>query len=472
MRRLSAYIAQTPRRPLPAAVTERAKHHLLDTLAAMMSGSRLLPGRRAIAFAAAQGGAREACVIGSRVVTSAVNAALANGTLGHSEDFDDYGAGHQAVMLMPVVLALGEELHLSGKQALLSYAVGFDITTSVTHSMGEDHYAKGWHNTSSIGTLGSTAAAAKMLGLDEMQTRMALGLGATQASGLRGNFGTMTKPFHPGNGCRAAVTAAKLAQKGYEANPDIIEHRFGYAAVYGEEMMHLSNVPRHLGNPWALMGSGREVANGISVKIWPCCGGTHGANTALTHLLKKHSFKPEDVHSVDIVTTFEPSCMAPNLRWPKSGLQGKFSTWYTVASLIVDGGKLDLSSFTDEAARRPQVQALLHKVNIAQHPEMVGRPHRSLGGEHWWDVTVTLKNGERLVAPRVEANGGRGDSYGWQSREAVFDKFRMLAGAVLKPSQVDSALNAIMSMETAADVRSVVDTLIPARSAGDGLRAA
>jgi 2-methylcitrate dehydratase PrpD len=169
------------------------------------------------------------------------------------------------------------------------------------------------------------------------------------------------------------------------------------------------------------------------------------------------------VQSVDIVTTHEPSCMAPNLRWPKSGLQGKFSTWYTVSSLIVDGGKLDLSSFTDEAARRPAVQALLHKVNVTQDPETAGRPHRSLGGAHWWDVTVTLKNGERLVAPRVEANGGRGDSYGWESREGVFDKFRMLAGAVLKPLQVDSALNAIMSMEAAADVRSIVDVVVPGR---------
>jgi 2-methylcitrate dehydratase PrpD len=329
--------------------------------------------------------------------------------------------------------------------------------------MGHDHYGKGWHNTSSIGTLGSTAAAAKMLGLDEMQARMALGIGATQASGLRGNFGTMTKPFHPGNTCRAAVTAAKMAQKGYEANPDIIEHRFGYAAVYGEEMMNLSNIPRHLGNPWGLMGTGREVANGISMKIWPCCGGTHGANTAMTHLFKKRSIKAEDVQSVDIVTTHEPSCMAPNLRWPKSGLQGKFSTWYTVASMIVDGGKLDLSSFTDEAAERPAVQALLEKVNITQDPETQGRPHRSLGGAHWWDVTVTLKNGERIICPRVEANGGRGDSYNWESREAVCDKFRMLAGAVLKESQVDAALNAIMSMEQVADVRKVVDTVVAVR---------
>ena len=183
----------------------------------------------------------------------------------------------------------------------------------------------------------------------------------------------------------------------------------------------------------------------------------------MIQLLRKHPFKPEDVQSVDIVTTHEPSCMAPNLRWPKSGLQGKFSTWYTVASLIVDNGKLDLSSFTDDAARRPAVQALLHKVNVTQDPETAGRPHRSLGGAHWWDVTVTVKNGERLAAPRVEANGGRGDSYGWEAREAVFDKFRMLAGAVLKPSQVDAALNAIMTMETASDVRSIVDTVLPAR---------
>lgn len=461
--RMAAFITGARYEDIPTPAVNLAKLCLLDAVGCAIYGTTRPLGKIMTGLVDELGGKPVARVLGTHIETNAVNAALANGTLGHSEDFDDYGAGHQAVMLMPVVLALGEELHASGKQALLSYGVGFDITTNVTQSMGEDHYAKGWHNTSSIGTLGSTAAAAKMLGLDEMQTQMALGIGATQASGLRGNFGTMTKPFHPGNGCRAAVTAAKLAQKGFESNPEIMEHRFGYAAVYGEEMMHLSNIPRHLGNPWALMGSGREVANGISMKIWPCCGGTHGANTAMTHLLEKHAIKPEDVQSVDIVTTHEPSCMAPNLRWPKSGLQGKFSTWYTVSSLIVDGGKLDLGSFTDEAARRPAVQALLHKVNVTQDPETAGRPHRSLGGAHWWDVTVTLKNGERLVAPRVEANGGRGDSYGWESREAVFDKFRMLAGAVLKPSQVDSALNAIMSMEGAADVRSIVDTVVPGR---------
>ena len=474
--RMGRFIADAQYEDIPTPAVNLAKLCLLDAVGCALYGTTRPLGKIMTSFVDELGGTPVSRVLGTGIATNAINAAMANGTLGHSEDFDDFTAGHQAVLLMPVVLALGEELHASGKQALLSYAVGFDITANVTFSMGEDHYGKGWHNTSSIGTLGSTAAAARMLGLDEMQTRMALGIGASQASGLRGNFGTMTKPFHPGNACRAGVTAAKMSQKGYEANPDIMEHRFGYAAVYGEEMMHLSNVPRHLGNPWALMGSGKEVANGISIKIWPCCGGTHGANTAMTHLLKKHPFRPEDVESVDIVTTYEPSCMAPNLRWPKSGLQGKFSTWYTVASLVVDCGRLDLSSFTDDAARRPQVQDMLQRVNITQDPDVVGRPHRSRGGGNWCELSVKLRNGERLAAPRIEANGGRGDTYGWETRDAVFDKFRMLAGAVLKPAQVDSALNAIMDLEKAQDVCSVVDTVIPTRDraeqAGALLRAA
>lgn len=461
--RMARFIVESKYEDIPTPAINLAKLCLLDAVGCALYGSTRPLGKIITGLVDELGGKPVARVLGTSIATNAVHAAMTNGTLGHAEDFDDFAAGHQAVLLMPVVLALGEEHGLTGKQALLSYVVGFDITTNVTHSMGEDHYGKGWHNTSSIGTLGSTAAAAKMLGLDEMQVRMAIGIGASQASGLRGNFGTMTKPFHPGNACRAAVMAAKMAQKGYEASPDIMEHRFGYAAVYGEEMMHLSNVTRHLGNPWALMGSGRDVANGIQIKIWPCCGGTHGANTAMTHLLRKHPFKAEEVESVDIVTTHEPSCMAPNLRWPKSGLQGKFSTWYTVASLILDGGKLDLNSFTDEAVNRPKVQDLLRRVNIVQDPETAGRPHRSRGGGHWCDLSVTLKNGERLVAPRVEANGGRGDTYGWNTREKVFEKFKLLVGAVLTPAQSDTALNALMELDKATDIRRVVDTLIPQR---------
>src|SRR6185503_20857328 len=197
--RMARFITEARFEDIPTPAVNLAKLCLLDAVGCAIYGTTRPLGKIMTSVVDELGGKPVARVLGTKIETNAVNAAMANGTLGHSEDFDDFTGGHQAVLLMPVVLAMGEEHRLSGKQALLSYAVGFDITTAVTHSMGEDHYHKGWHNTSSIGTLGSAAAAAKILGLDEMQTRMTLGIAATQASGLRANFGTMTKPFHPGN---------------------------------------------------------------------------------------------------------------------------------------------------------------------------------------------------------------------------------------------------------------------------------
>ena len=130
MRRLSRYIAGAPRRALPPAVTERAKLHLLDTLAAILSGSRLLPGRRAIAFAGAQAGAREACVIGSRIVTSAINAALANGMHGHSDETDDtyyLALVHPGCSIVPAALAMAEREHAGGTALLRAMVLGYDL---------------------------------------------------------------------------------------------------------------------------------------------------------------------------------------------------------------------------------------------------------------------------------------------------------------------------------------------------------
>lgn len=459
--RIAQFINRARFEDIPQPAVDMAKLCLLDAVGCAIYGTTRPLGKVMTELIEELGGKPVSRVLGTGIRTNAVNAALANGTLGHSEDFDDMGSGaHQAVLLMPVVLALGEELGLSGRDVLTAYLVGFEVTARVSLNMGMDHYAKGWHSTSSVGTLGSTAAAAKCLGLDEMATRMALGIGASQASGLRANFGTQTKPFHAGNACRAGVLAAKMAQKGYEANPDILEHRFGYVAAMGEQMAQLGNMARHLGNPWAIMGDGRTVAHGIEIKIWPCCGGTHAANTGTFRLLKESPFTADQVQEVFIETTEVPSCMAPNIRWPKSGLEGKFSTWYTVASIIVDG-KLDLGSFTDEAVQRPAVQEMLKKVHIKQLDEYAGRPNRALGGESYWEITVRLKDGRELHT-RVQ---GHGDTYGWEQREAVLDKFRLLAGTVLPKEQVEQAIQRIMNLEQEQNVREVMDlvTRQPAR---------
>jgi 2-methylcitrate dehydratase PrpD len=208
---------------------------------------------------------------------------------------------------------------------------------------------------------------------------MALGIASSHAGGLRAAFGTMTKSLHPGNAARAGVLSAKLAAKGFESNPDVIEDRFGFYAVLGEQQAQLASLTRHLGNPWAIVGRGRDVATGVALKRWPSCGFTHAIATVLGRLLEQHAFKAEEVEAVEVVTTNDPSSMAANIRWPKTPRQGKFSPWYTAASQIVDG-KLDLSSFTDEAFERPLVQDLSKRVSIVQDSEMAGRPQRALGG--------------------------------------------------------------------------------------------
>jgi 2-methylcitrate dehydratase PrpD len=460
--RVASFIVNARYEDVPQPALDMIKLCLLDGIGCALYGSTRPAGRIMIGLVDELGGKPVSHVLGTCLMTNAVNAAMANGVLVHAEDFDDMGNGHQASLLVPVTLALGEEQGSSGKQLMAAYAVGMDVTAYTDISIGSDHYAKGFHKTSSVGIFGCTAAASRLLGLSEMQTRMALAISASQAAGIRANFGTMTKPFHPGNAARGGVLSAKLAARGYEGNPDVMEHRYGYFAAYGEQMAQLSHLPRHLGNPWAIMGTGRDMAKGVIIKRWPSCGITHAGATAISRLMTQQAFKADEVESVDIVTTYNPSTMAANIRWPRTALEGKFSPWYTVASLIVDG-KLDLSSFTDAAYARPAVHDLLKRVNISQDSEMAGRPHRALGGQTWWDVAIKLKNGKVLVADRVE---GHGEHYTWQDKEAVFAKFRSLAGVVLAAGQIDAVVNAIMDLERAKNISEIVKLLLPADADG------
>src|SRR5580692_5215049 len=162
-RALAAYIARAPALRLPAAVAEKARHHILDTLAAMVSGSRLAPGRLAIAYARRLGGTREASVVGSRVVTSCVNAALANGMLAHADETDDSHApsrNHPGCAVIPAALAVGESVHAGGEELIRAVVLGYDVAARVNYALGADAFAAASRSTHSVGgTFGAGAAA-------------------------------------------------------------------------------------------------------------------------------------------------------------------------------------------------------------------------------------------------------------------------------------------------------------------------
>ncbi|MGH8642855.1 MAG: MmgE/PrpD family protein, partial [Burkholderiales bacterium] len=188
MRTVSAYIATALKKPLPGKVAEVTKHHLLDTLAAMVSGSRLLPGERALAYIKAQGGAKEACVPGSRVVTTVVNAALAGGMLAHADETDDSHAPsltHPGCGIVPAALAMAEGEEAGGTALLRAVALGYDIGTRLSIALGGYAFSEAGHDTHAFGPMfGAAAAAGALAGLDAGQVRHMLSYTAQQASGL------------------------------------------------------------------------------------------------------------------------------------------------------------------------------------------------------------------------------------------------------------------------------------------------
>ena len=187
MQRLSAYIAQAPKKRLPPAVAEKTKHHVLDTIAAMVSGSRLPPGKKAISYARTRGGTKEACVVASNIVTSAENAALANGMLAHADETDDSHAPsltHPGCGIVPAALAMAERGERNGEALLRAVALGYDVGCRLTMSLDAYQFREDGHSTHSFGPMfGAAAAAAALAGLDERQVRHCLSFTAQQASG-------------------------------------------------------------------------------------------------------------------------------------------------------------------------------------------------------------------------------------------------------------------------------------------------
>ncbi|HEX2940036.1 MAG TPA: MmgE/PrpD family protein, partial [Rhodopila sp.] len=176
-----------------------------------------------------------ALILGTSRRTTALDAALVNGTAAHALDYDDVAGslgGHPSAMLVPMLLPLAEMLGRPGRDVVLAYVVGFETMCHIARGVNHHHYEKGWHPTATLGVFGTVAAASRMLGLDTARTATALGIATSFASGLKANFGTMTKPLHVGHAVRDGLLAALLAEGGFTANPAAFEHKQGFLDVF------------------------------------------------------------------------------------------------------------------------------------------------------------------------------------------------------------------------------------------------
>src|SRR5574341_872575 len=340
MRELSAYIASALRRPLPAPVVEKTKHHILDTVAAMLSGSRLTPGKKAIAYVKTLGGVKEACVVGSNLVTAAVNAALANGMLAHADETDDSHAPsltHPGCGIVPAALAMAERERRSGTALLRAVALGYDIGCRLTQSLDPYQFRNDGHSTHSFGPMfGAAATAGALAGLRERQARHLLSFTAQQASGVScwmRDGEHIEKAFDFGGmPARNGVAAATMVDHGFTGVDDVLAGERSFFVAYGREP-----------NPAALtldLGSAFEIMN-TNIKRWSVGSPIQAPLDSLLDLIREHRIKAQDVERLTVRVSKQGANTTDNRAMPDICMQHMF------AVMLLDG-KVTFASAHDE----------------------------------------------------------------------------------------------------------------------------
>ncbi len=264
---LADFVAKSRWEDCPASAVAAARGAIFDCLGVMLAGS-LEPSARILQdVALAEGGSPLCTIVGTGRRSGAVWAALCNGTAAHALDFDDTNftlLGHPSAPVLAAGLAAGELALADGQALVHAFLLGFEVETTLAAVINPEHYDHGWHATCTLGTLGAAAAAARLLGLDTPQIRTALAVAASQSSGLKENFGTMTKPFHAGHAARSGVLAALLAREGWTASEQALEGPQGFFNVLGAGSRRLEALDT-LGAPWKILSSG------VAVKPYPSC---------------------------------------------------------------------------------------------------------------------------------------------------------------------------------------------------------
>jgi 2-methylcitrate dehydratase PrpD len=381
----------------PAEARQRAAIALRDTIGVILAGAPETAAKiiRRTAVSESQGNCR---VLGTAERASASDAALANGVAAHAHDYDDMcfvSMAHPSCALVPSILAAGELTGASGSAVLDAYIAGFELECRLGLVMNPRHYhERGWHCTSSIGTLGAAAAAARLLGLDAPSTVHALGIAASLACGLKQNIGSMVKPLHAGMAARNGMMAARLAKAGFLASEQSIDGPQGYLVA-----MDSQKPPSALVDATADLGSRWEILDtGITVKLYPSCAATHPPLDALLGLKRRHNITAGDIAAIDV----EVDSMTPKLlihSRPATALEAKFSMPFCAAAAIVFGHPT-LEIFDLEKIGDPRVQSLLPIVTMRTNPAFDAAAPLSQA-----NVTVRLKDG-RAVSER--ADGARG----------------------------------------------------------------
>lgn len=422
---------------LPDAAITYAKHCILDWFGVTLAGAREPLSQILVDELASDAGTNT--LIGHGCRASLTDSALINGATSHALDFDDTITsmmGHATVAVFPAVLALAEETGASGEKIIEAFVAGFETACRIGMLTFPTHYTAGFHNTGTVGTFGAAAAASRLLGLSKEQTAMALGLAGAQAAGMKSMFGTMAKPFHAGKAAANGLMAARLAARGFSANPEVLETAQGFLATQ----------TRHDTRDLDKTSPGRHIQKNL-FKYHAACYLTHSSIEALGQLRDERALVPDDVEGI-VLHVPGGHLGVCNIQEPGTGLEAKFSLRQCAAFALHGCDTAQLETFSDANATRADL------VRMRQLVDVVGDfPHSTAAR-----VEVTLRSGETLEKT-FDVGVPATDLDAQEKRLAT--KFESLVIPLIGADRTGSLRERILDFDTLPDVSLLLSSCGP-----------
>ncbi len=459
---LAKFAVDPPTGFLTPKLAESVAEKFLDTIGIMVAGAQSPASRIVRKTVAEAGGAPEATIIGTAEKNSLMHAGFVNGVSAHALEYDDNtpDIGHVSAGMVPGCLALAEQMNLSGKQLVEAFALGYEVAGRISIGLNPPAMLdRGFHSPGMIGGLGVTVAACRLMRLDAMATRMAIGLMSSSGTGIRKNVGSAGKAFHIGNAVRSGLQAASLARNGFAVDPDIIEgaeqgqghQRFGLAYSYvGAGNFFPDRMVEGLGGEFLL------TRIPTMVRMHPCSTVNCVAIDGMIELANKHDLKAADIDNVDVAAHPRMLMIAPYVE-PSDSYRAKFTPAYTFAAALVDR-KVGLPQFTDLRIRDPQILGLMKRIRVWVRDD-IKQDRGWCGHEDSWTsvrIKIQLKSGKTLSGTYVHAKGWPGSPASWDD---LCGKYEECAEGILPAQQVRDSIAMIKHLPELRSVRDLVKLL-------------
>lgn len=441
-RQTANFVADLKPADLPDRCREAARTGIVDCVGVMIAGASEQPVgivSGMLSTSTQNDGAPE---IPSGRNLAASDAALVNGVAAHVLDYDDVAlSGHPSAVLVPAILAEGWSTDTSGTDAIAAYVAGYELWAQVAALEPGILHERGFHPTAVMGALATAAACARLRKLGPEKTAHAIAIAASLASGLVANFGTMTKSLHAGRAAQSGVLAARLADRGFTASLDVLEHKTGFLRAHSPSgVPDVENGTIDVGTNWRL------ASFGVNVKRYPTCYATHRSIDAMLDLVDRHKLKSDDVREIRVHTGATQKLMLRNNN-PKTGLEAKFSMEFAMAAALV-ARRVGLAELTDDFVSRPEVSSVFGKVRCTTTDEAMPDDPAFAPSDQ---VSVVLASGNVLEhAPVVHAKGS------WQNpltRAELKNKFLECAARAFSLSHAEELFDQLWYLEESRSVR-------------------